>query len=256
MGSMEDDPSRGDRAKPTHGGPIPLKLRVPVLAVAACSLVLSGCGGDAASEKPAGPSLKDAEAVVLDYFAKAFSADPAACEHESAAYAAKLDEENVVESCEERIEAVKVMLSDGQPLMDPSKTVVTVTEADGGALAEVTHEIDGWGGAYELVVEDGVWLIDGEVESADEAGFGVEPREVSEEEAKAVAKAFCGVEPGVSREQVEEWLGDPSAEQVDDDGTIEVDWFLNDDIYTVWFDGDDKVTQSSGSSPREEDPCA
>jgi hypothetical protein len=90
-------------------------------------------------------------------------------------------------------------------------------------------------------------VIHGEVGSELNA-FGVEPRKVSEKEAKAAAKAFCQVEPGVSRADVESWLGEPGEEKVDDAGLTEVSWYLNDDIYSVWFDGDEKVDSSSGSS--------
>lgn len=244
-----------------------MKLRVPVLSLAACCLALSGCGGDseAAKSKEADAStagaaaLADAKAVVVDYFTAAFAGDAAACEHESATYAAEMNEENGTKDCAERIESVKAMLTDGEPLLDVSKSVVEVSAGEqGGVVAEVTHELDGFGGTYLLVVEEGSWVIDGEVAGADDGGdtgFG-DARQVSEDELLEVAKKFCAVEPGVSRTEVEKWLGEPTGEKVDDDGTIEVDWFLNDDMYTVWFDDQEKVTQSSGSSPREGDPCA
>ena len=236
-----------------------MKLRVPVLALAACGLVLTGCGGGSeASSKKSGEALAlaDAKAVVLDYFEKSFAGDPAACEHESEKYARELDEQNGVADCAERVESVKVMLTDGEPLMDVSKTKVEMSEGEAGAaVAEVTHEMEGFGGTYELVVSDGEWVIDGEVGSELNA-FGVEPREVSEQEAEAVAKAFCRVEPGVSRKDVESWLGEPSDESVDEDGLTEVSWYLNQDVYSVWFNAEEKVEQSSGSTPREDDPCA
>ncbi len=239
-----------------------MKFRTAALALAACSLVLTACGGDTdAPEKKAaeaGPSLDDAKSIVLAYFEKSFSADAAACDHESEAYATLLNEENGVETCAERVEALKPLLTDGEPLMDISKTTVEVSAGESGAaVAVVTHEIEGFGGSYALVIADGVWVLDGDVEepSAGEDGSFTKPKEVSEDEALAIAKAFCGVEVGSTRAEVEGLMGAPTEEGVDEDGQTELGWYLNQDSYTVWFDDSDKVTASSGSSPREGDPC-
>lgn len=151
------------------------------------------------------------------------------------------------------------MLTDGEPLMDVTKTEVTVTQGeDGDALAEVTHEWDGAGGTYRLVVEDGAWVIDEDVTSTTggqggEAGEGGGPRQVTEEEAVALAETFCRVEVGVSRADVEGWMGAPDEVEVDDDGQDELSWYVNQDSYTVWFE-DDAVSASS-STPREVAAC-
>lgn len=242
------------------GGPFPVKLRTTAVATAACTLVLAGCGGDgeATTKSPAaGPSLDDAKAVVIDYLTHAFVGDPAACEHESAAYSEGENAADGSKDCAERIESIKVMLTDDEPLMDVSKTEVTVTEGeDGDALAEVEHEWEGTGSTYRLVVEDGAWKIAEDLTFASGPG-GDEPggpRQVSEEEAVALAETFCQVEVGVSRADVEGWMGAPDEVEVDDDGQDELSWYVNQDSYTVWFEGD-AVSATSSSTPREVTAC-
>lgn len=246
---------------------ISLTLRSAALALATC-LALAGCGSDepVAKDAAAGKvqqaevSLDDAKAVVLDYLTKGFSGDAAACVHESAEYAAAENESMAVADCTERIESIKPMLTDGEPLIDFSAAVLTVSQGeDGGAVVDLGHEAEGFYATYRLVRQGGTWVIDSQPEATgpdgDEGAPNPDAREVPEEEAEALAAKFCAVEVGASRADVEAVLGEPTAETVDDDGTDEVDWLVNHDSYTVWFDDSDKVSQFSASSPREGDPC-
>ncbi len=242
-----------------------MKFRSSALALAACALVFTACGedtgqSDKASEKSAAtaPTLDEASGVVVDYFTLVFAADAGACDLETEKFAAAQNELLGVKTCTERIESLTEMIPEGEPYMDASKSVVTMSEGeDGIAVAEVEHEWDGFGATYHLVVRDGAWVFDAEAPmtpTGDGSTF-TEPKAVSEEEALALAKGFCQVRTGATREQVEEWLGAPTAESVDDDGQTELGWYVNQDAYTVWLDDAGTVASSSGSSPREDDPC-
>ncbi|CAM3323288.1 hypothetical protein NODU109028_11545 [Nocardioides dubius] len=238
-----------------------MKIRISALALAA-GVALASCGSDSESAATEGaaprPSLDEAKAVVLDYFTKAFAGDPAACEHESQAFATELNELNATADCVERVEAVKEMIPEGEPFIDISRSTVAV-EADGdGATAVVTHELEGFGGTYRMVVVGGVWRLDGEIGTHGDGGgsTGTDPVRVPEQEAEEIAAVFCLVEVGVTRNQVESWMGEAGEEQVDDDGQTELSWYVNQDSYTVWFDEQDQVASLSSSTPREVDACA
>lgn len=238
-----------------------MKILVTAFALAA-GLALAGCGSDAESAAKDGasprPSLDDAKAVVLDYFTKAFAGDPGACEHESEAYAAHLNELAEAADCAQRIDWVKDMIPEGDLFIDTRKSTVELEADDEGATAVVTHEIEGFGGTYRLVVVDGAWRLDGEVDThGDGSGSaGTDPLRVSEEEAEALAATFCKVEVGVARSQVEAWMGEAGEEQIDDDGQTELSWYVNSDSYTVWIDEQEQVASLSSSTPREGDACS
>lgn len=235
-------------------------------ALAVCALALSACGSYTGEGKAAGESsgsLAAAKSVVVDYVGATFSGDAKACDFESEKYAAEQNESTGVADCAERVESIKAMLTDGEPLFDLDKVVVEVEQDGDAVLAMVGHETEDLDGAYRLVEVDGAWKIDGEVAggassgevAGDDTAAPGEPRTISEDEAKAISSAFCAVKVGTTRAAVERILGEPSAEGTDADGQAEVDWFYNQDSYTVWFDAADTVRSSSSSTPREGDAC-
>lgn len=246
-----------------------MKFLSSTMTLAALTIALAACGSEAAPTRSAveetAPSLDDAKAVVIDYFTQAFLGKASACEHETTAYAELQNKENDTATCAERVGVFTEMITDGKPLIDITKSVVTVSQGEGGiAVAKVTHELEGSGGTYHLVARDGTWKIDSETDGAENpngsAEEGASPstvtkRSVSQAEAKAAARAFCQVKPGVAREKVEQWLGAPSEESTDTDGQIELSWYLNSDSYTVWLNESGSVASYSSSTPREGDSC-
>lgn len=227
----------------------------PALAALACGLLLTACGESADEEKASGGvSLADAKGVVIDYLGKGFEGDAAACEHESEKFASAQNTVNGTANCADRIEAIKVMLTDGEPLADIEEVDVAVSKDGDGALAKVSGE--GVETSFRLVVADGAWLLDEEIgaDGEDVAPLPEGAREVPEAEAIELAEKFCAVKVGTPRAEVEAILGEPSAEGVDDDGQAEVDWLVNRDSYTVWF-ADDAVASFSSSTPREVAAC-
>lgn len=227
----------------------------PALAVLACGLLLAACGESADDEKATGGvSLAAAKGVVIDYLGKGFEGDAAACKHESEKFASAQNTVNGTADCADRIEAIKVMLTDGEPLADIEKVDVTVSEDGDGALAEVSGE--GVETTFRLVVADGAWLLDEEIDTDGEevASLPEGAREVPEAEAIELAEKFCAVQVGTTRAAVERILGEPSNEGTDADGQAEVEWLVNRDSYTVWF-ADDAVASYSSATPREDAAC-
>lgn len=241
-----------------------LKLRRTAVTIAAtCGLALTACGSDgdgkdagdragSGSGTASAPSLEDAKAVVLDYFEKFFSGDPAACAHESVEYGAAQDQENDAKDCAERVAAVASLVQDGEPLLDVSKSVVVVNQdADGRAVADVQHELEGSGGVYYLVVQDGVWVID------DEADYGEQdpdPEAIAEDAARTAewSRAFCEVTLDSTKEEVLEVMGEPTAEETDEDGELELAWTTDQAGFYVWIGEDGTVASTSASGS---DPC-
>ncbi|MFS3130347.1 hypothetical protein ACLM5J_18240 [Nocardioides sp. Bht2] len=247
-----------------------MKLHLATVALAVGGMLISGCGeesADTASDAGSRPALDDAKAVIVSYLTHGFVGDTKACAYETSTYDAAQNAELGAASCEDRVGPIKEMLVDGAPIIDISKSVVTVTAGEGGsAIAALTDGSDGWTGSFRLIVEDGSWKIDAQLDddgvvivdqdAEDSASSGrPEPRTVTEQEAIAFEEAFCQVKPGVTRAKVESWMGAPDEELVDDDGQPELNWYLNQDSYTVWLGSDDTVAFSSSSTPRAEDVC-
>ena len=245
-----------------------MKFRNSLAALAAGGMLMTACGSegeDKAQEAPTAgatptkgaPDLDDAETVVRDYIAKAFVADPAACQHESEAFAIAQNELSNTAECADRIEAIAFLLTDDEPLVDVDTAEIAMTqEDDETAIAKVTYAEAAFDGSYRLVLQDGAWLIDGETPAeGDSEAEDDGPRKVSKAEAKALWQTFCQVKVGVTREQVESWMGEADEESTDDDGLEELSWYVNQDSYTVWF-ADDIVDSMSASTPRDDTDCS
>lgn len=227
----------------------------PALAVLACGLLLAACGESAGDEKASGGvSLAAAQGVVVDYLGKGFEGDAAACKHESEKFASAQNTVNGTANCTDRIEAIKALLTDGEPFADIEKVDVAISEDGDGALAKVAGE--GVETTFRLVVADGAWLLDEEIGTDGEevAPLPEGAREVPEAEAIELAEKFCAVQVGTSRADVETILGKPSTEGTDADGQAEFEWLVNRDSYTVWF-ADDAVASFSSATPREVAAC-
>lgn len=242
------------------------------------ALCLTGCGGsDSGSDSGSGSdsaggsgsgerSTDDAVEALQDWISATQDGDDDACDLETDAYAEAAnaqmsDSGQETLSCPDRVAAVaELMTAFGEGTDYTDADFAVTDETPDTVTIEATYS-DGIVESYDLVYEDGDWLVNSEGGTGGDASGGASEEEIAAQTAQWVEN-WCDVQPGQTREEAIEIMGEPTGEfTAADDATPQINYEMGPYSFTVFLDTDAVVDgfyanyDSLGDSDLAKMPC-